>query len=107
MRVSCFWGKIVAGKFVSSGVRATVPFIHVRMALYRNGKQVGHASRDKPTVSYLTVAVAGPCTAGAIYQGWGKAVAVLPPGVRDYRTGTQFAINQGWGFHRRVPTCSG
>jgi hypothetical protein len=104
--VKCLWGKFVGNHFVSSGVRAVVPFIHVRMALYRNGGQVGQSSADKPGVSYLTEPVAGPCTAGAIYQGWGKAVAVLPPGVRDKRTGTQFAINQGWGYHQRIIRCS-
>lgn len=104
--VTCYWGKIVSGKFVSSGVRATVPFIHIRLALYRNGEQVGQGSKDRPAVSYLTGAVAGPCTAGAIYQGWGKGFAVLPPGVTDYRNGTQFSINQGWGDQRRIRRCS-
>jgi hypothetical protein len=104
--VKCLWGRFVGNRFVSSGVRAVVPFMHVRMALYRNGKQVGHSSVDKPGVSYLTVPVAGPCTARAIYPGWGKAVAVLPPRVRDRRTGTQFAINQGWGNQRRISRCA-
>lgn len=104
--VACHWGRIVGGEFVSSGVRAAVELIHVRMALYRNGKQVGQAAVDKPVASYLRVAVAGPCTARAIYQGWAKGVAVLPPGVRDYRNGTSFSINQGWGHHRRVARCS-
>ncbi len=104
--VSCYWGKIVDGHFVSSGVRATVPFMHVRLALYRNHKQVGQQSEDRGSVSYLTVPVAGPCTAGAIYQGWGKAVAVLPPGVTDYHNGTRFSINQGWGNERRITECS-
>jgi hypothetical protein len=60
--VKCYWGKIVRGKFISSGVPAVVAFMHVRMALYRNGTQVGQSSRDKPAVSYLTVPVAGGCT---------------------------------------------
>jgi hypothetical protein len=104
--VKCLWGKFAGGHFVSSGVPAVVPFMHVRMALYRNGGQVGQSSVDKPAVSHLTVPVAALCTAGAIYQGWGKAVAVLPPGVRDKRTGTQFAINQGWGNQRRITRCA-
>ncbi len=37
--VKCYWGKIVRGKFISSGVPAVVAFMHVRMALYRNGTQ--------------------------------------------------------------------
>lgn len=103
--VKCQYGKIVAGKFVSSGVPAVMPFLHVRLALYRNSKQVGSKVVDKPGVSRLTVPVAGPCTAGAIYQGWGKSFAALPPGTRDYYTGAQFSVVQGWGNLRRIRRC--
>lgn len=104
--VSCFYGKIVAGRFVSSGVRAVVEFIHIRLALYRNGQGVGLGTRDKPAVSTLTATAAGPCTVGALYQGWGKGLAVLPPGVRDVHNGTRFSIAQGWGDQRRIRRCA-
>ena len=104
--VSCYWGKIVAGEFVSGGVRAVVPFMHVRMALYRNQQEVARQSEDKPSISRLTVPVAAACTAGAIYRGWGRPWRSCPPGVRDYRNGTQFSINQGWGSERRIAKCS-